>query len=291
MLAQYVNTKEEAYNNTLSYFPGSYFLHDNNDKIIIKNAIFECKKTWFGTVISPKMELNLPCGNLSTVTPEIYFNDNFKKIPFELLNQIIDFFKKVHQEQKTEAQAEIWYNLDEQKYFIHIHDQVATYASVERNNDIPNDFSMIKNVNVLNLHSHHEMSAFWSTTDDENDKGGILYAVIGDINNKIPSILFRTIANNYEFDIGIDKIFDIPENFEIKEYPRNDEWHNKVHIITNNDYINTYMNENNIIDVINKNNTISYIEEYLYDLIDVYSKLEKDEQQKIFNQILSVTKK
>lgn len=290
MIAEYVNNKEEIGNSALTYFPGRYFVHDNGN-IITKNAIFESKRTWFGNIITPKIDLDLPLGNLKTIEPEIKFHQNFQKIPFELLEKIVDFFRKVHQEQKTEAQAEIWYNKDTKQYFIHIHNQYATYASVERNNEISNDFSTVNNVNILNLHSHHSMPAFWSTTDDENDKGGILYCVIGNIEQKIPDMLFRTIINNYQFDIGIENIFEIPENIEFKTFERNNEWHDKVSIEIKNTFIYSSEVENDIQLINNKNNEISLVEEYLYDLIDVYSKLNKNEQEKIFRQILSVTKR
>ena len=64
---------------------------------------------------------------------------------------------------------------------------------------------------TIDVHSHHEMKAFFSKTDDADEGGFRIYAVLGRVNTKEPEIRVRVgIFRNY-WDIPASDVFELPE--------------------------------------------------------------------------------
>lgn len=53
---------------------------------------------------------------------------------------------------------------------------------------------------VLDLHSHHTMPAFFSSTDDRDERGGRFYAVIGRLDRPRPELILRLGAYGHWLD-------------------------------------------------------------------------------------------
>ncbi len=60
---------------------------------------------------------------------------------------------------------------------------------------------------ILDLHSHGNMSAFWSGTDDADEQGFRAYGVIGRLNER-PEIRLRLGVYGYRFPIPVGLLFD-----------------------------------------------------------------------------------
>jgi PRTRC genetic system protein A len=70
---------------------------------------------------------------------------------------------------------------------------------------------------IIEAHSHHNMSPFWSREDDKDEQGFRLYAVLGDI-FKRPRLRVRVGVYGYFHEIDASNIFDLPEGVYEHEY-------------------------------------------------------------------------
>jgi PRTRC genetic system protein A len=59
---------------------------------------------------------------------------------------------------------------------------------------------------ILELHSHGNMAAFWSATDDRDEQGACLYGVIGRLDSR-PEILLRAGIYGYRFPLPLSRLF------------------------------------------------------------------------------------
>lgn len=118
------------------------------------------------------------------------------KVPVQLLHDIIDFFKQVMatSKQEVEAMAHILWN-EKDGYHVAVPNQTISKAAVSYGNDHIKRGDII----ILDIHSHNTMGAFFSGTDNNDDKNGVYFsAVAGKLNNAIPDLVWR-------FNIGADK--------------------------------------------------------------------------------------
>ena len=68
---------------------------------------------------------------------------------------------------------------------------------------------------VADVHSHNDMDAFFSYTDDKDEKETRLFGVIGNIREPLPNIQFRASSGNSSVEISLEDIFDLKQ-----EYPK-----------------------------------------------------------------------
>jgi PRTRC genetic system protein A len=62
---------------------------------------------------------------------------------------------------------------------------------------------------LIELHSHHSMGAFWSGTDDKDEQGFKIYAVLGNIFRR-PTIRVRVGLYGYFLELPPQQIFALP---------------------------------------------------------------------------------
>lgn len=162
------------------------------------------------------------------------------KIPLEMFSQICSFFKKVMKDKgydkstnvsastgwraSNEAMAHILWNTETKQYEIGIPTQKVSTAAVDFSYDDVKEHHII----VVDVHSHNNMSAFWSPRDDKEDAKGIWYSgVVGTI-DKGPTTNWR-FSMNGEFrsmkfeDIYNGEFKDVQFDLEVPE-----EWMDKV---------------------------------------------------------------
>jgi PRTRC genetic system protein A len=60
---------------------------------------------------------------------------------------------------------------------------------------------------IFELHSHGNMRAFWSGTDDRDEQGACLYGVIGNLNHDKPEIRLRAGVYGYRAPLFIQQLF------------------------------------------------------------------------------------
>lgn len=161
-------------------------------------------------------------GYVSALTEEMNFLPA-GKIPFDMLEQLIEFFKSVMTIKKCdlEAMAHILWS-PEEGYHIAVPNQTISKASVTYD---WTDYLKPNDIIVLDIHSHNTMGAFFSGTDNNDDKKIIAYSgVVGQLDKPTPALVWRFNINERNRPATMEEIFDVPK----KEVSINPEWMEKV---------------------------------------------------------------
>lgn len=132
------------------------------------------------------------------------------KIPSKIYYQIKQFFIDIMDKvDGAEAYAQVYYDKYEKEYVVNIPEQTVAKASVTY--DKTKDLSSIDNeryIFVFEIHSHNTMGAFWSGTDDGDEKETKFYGVFGELNKETHAEKFRTMVDGKYFDLTRDHMFD-----------------------------------------------------------------------------------
>lgn len=158
---------------------------------------------------------------------------NNQKIPVQMLWDILEFFKKVmamvppggNGHGDYEAMAHIVWNKTTQSYRVAIPTQQVSKARVSY------DWSHVKEDEevILDIHSHNSMDAFFSSTDENDDKtyAGIS-GVAGRLDTNSPKVIWRFNAYKDKVpNLNMEDFFAMPEK---SASPEVDDWMGKVQI-------------------------------------------------------------
>lgn len=183
------------------------------------DGVYEVRKNSVGEFVARIAECNIP--GLESGLEEGY-TLFVPKIPISLLWDAIAFFKEIYKKYSSEVFLQFFYDEQEDEYFIHCPQQEVTGASVNYvNDDTVNDAIL-----VFEIHSHGNMGAFFSGTDDGDEKADRFYGVVGNVNDFLPEIKMRVIIGNEKVSIKICDLFDTDEQCFTGEFP--EEWLDRV---------------------------------------------------------------
>lgn len=152
------------------------------------------------------------------------------KIPVELLLKVQAFFKGVMARHKQKLEAMIWIVWNEERgYHLLVPKQTVGAASARYEwGDIPAG-TMV----VVDIHSHADMNAFFSGTDNNDDSNSIRYSgVIGHNSRPVPEMMFRFNFLGKYIEQKVDDIFCSPQ--PVVEAPPED-WYEQISL-----YSHTY---------------------------------------------------
>jgi len=62
---------------------------------------------------------------------------------------------------------------------------------------------------IMDIHSHGSMGAFFSCTDDSDEKGLRLYMVVGRLDTLLPEVELRLGVYGYFIPLSIEEVFDV----------------------------------------------------------------------------------
>ena len=164
------------------------------------------RKTIFNKEITVKVD-NLP---IKKVKVKENLNVLDYKIPVYFLQHIVNFFRYVETkaESSQEAMLLIGYSPDK-KYFLYCPTQEVSIASVtadigEFYKDNPGSYI------VLDVHSHgSSIGAFFSGTDNKDDKRDLYSLVIGSIKKNSFKYKLRLNISGVRFNMNINQIFNM----------------------------------------------------------------------------------
>lgn len=152
---------------------------------------------------------------------------NVPRIPANILVQIVSFFRKINRVYDSEVFVQVFYDFTKEEYFPHVPEQKVSGASVNYRNE--NEFQddpdkMI----VFEIHSHNTMGAFFSATDDADEKSDRFYGVVGRLQAYYPEMLIRLSTGGRKEAVEVDELFDIDadETHYAEVFPA--EWMSKV---------------------------------------------------------------
>lgn len=142
-------------------------------------------------------------GGLTELDPFVKFNCPL--VPAEILTTIWTLARMTAAIQPMESLFYLWLNEHGEWHFSKP-PQRATASSVEPTDQSPeSDYFKA----VIEVHSHHTMPTFWSSTDTAHENRFRVYAVLGDI-FKDAQILVRVGAWGYFVDLPAASIFELP---------------------------------------------------------------------------------
>jgi len=94
--------------------------------------------------------------------------------------------------------------------------QQATSISVTSDNSGDIDENIL-----CDLHSHGNMDAFWSETDDMDERNGRLYAVVGKVDSDKPEMRLRVGIYGYWMSLPVTALFaDDPQSIDLHQPPK-----------------------------------------------------------------------
>lgn len=177
--------------------------------VMAKNGLLEVRHSDLVTIVTrPKEVLGIATELKEGITL------NLPKLPFTLLNQTVSFFRGVCKKlnNPSESLVQIWWNRTEKAYHLHVPEQRVTGSSVNHNStfDRENDGNWY---HVMDIHCHGSMGAFWSGTDDHDERRVTterLFGVIGGILNPIPTWKWRMRTRDAFIDLNVADIWEIP---------------------------------------------------------------------------------
>jgi PRTRC genetic system protein A len=126
-----------------------------------------------------------------------------KRVPASLLEDALRICK-----QGFPNETLFWFNWSDE-WSIHIPDQQITTAST-----VPCDRHDKAGTRALiDLHSHARFSPFFSPTDDRDETGFRIYAVIGDL-DKTPAMSVRVGVYSHHFNVPTSTVFELPAGIQ-----------------------------------------------------------------------------
>lgn len=148
------------------------------------------------------------------------------KIPAEFWGQIVEFFRQVMKLKRADYEAHAWILWEPEKgYYISVPKQTVSKASVSFSYDA--EALPPGAVIVVDIHSHNTMGAFYSGTDNNNDKTGIYYSgVVGKITDDSYEWVMRFNMHETKMSCDLEDIFDMAE--EVPQVPK--AWLDQVQI-------------------------------------------------------------
>jgi PRTRC genetic system protein A len=130
------------------------------------------------------------------------------KIPIELFDQVVAFFKQVMEVKKSEVEAMIWICWDaESGYHLIVPDQRVSKASASYDwSSLPTGKTI-----VCDIHSHNTMGAFFSGTDNRDDQNNIGFSgVVGHLKSTNPQTVWRFNYRDKKIECELDDVFELP---------------------------------------------------------------------------------
>jgi hypothetical protein len=137
------------------------------------------------------------------------------RLPWEAFAQTVVFFREVNRLHRAEAYVQWWYRPEGAAspgspagYYPHVPLQDVSGGGVDHLGDHqPGDGS----IHVLDIHSHHTMDAYFSPTDDGDEKkSNRLFGVVGRIDKPIPASKWRACSAGTFLDLTMEDVVEIP---------------------------------------------------------------------------------
>lgn len=180
--------------------------------IFAGNGVYNVLKNDF-CIIYDKLDIEYNNSNLNKIDGNIIFKPNIPKPSIKYFIQIVEMFKYIYGEIKSELTINLYYNKTSRKFQLEVMDQKVSldessykYGPLEMNSNY---------IRYLQIHSHHSMPANFSPIDDNNEENSIMcfFGVIGKLNEYSDVFdvdkKFRIWTGLRFINVGFTQIFDI----------------------------------------------------------------------------------
>ncbi|MFR8333638.1 MAG: hypothetical protein ACLU9S_15810 [Oscillospiraceae bacterium] len=115
------------------------------------------------------------------------FTLTLPKIPMQLIGQLVAFFRSYMQDgEEYEAMAQIYWDKEQEEFFAYVPKQTVCKDEIEADlRDCPYD-NEERYLCYADIHSHNSMEAFFSSKDDQDERGTGPYFVVGELRPLFP---------------------------------------------------------------------------------------------------------
>lgn len=177
--------------------------------ILAANGVFEVRRNRIGLSARCVVEIKTPIMGLTEQLQEGYL-PLIPKLPFDLFQQIVVFFRDVNDAYHAEAYVQCWWDFDVQRYALHVPLQDISGGMVHHDGDMDKDLTGNK-VHAIDIHSHNTMGAFFSSTDDGDEaRYERMYGVVGQIDKMIPATKWRARTTGKFLDLTMEEVVELP---------------------------------------------------------------------------------
>ena len=186
--------------------------------VIAKNGLFHVSHSDIADIVSvPKEVVGVSVELRAGVTLKI------PRVPFELLAQVVAFFKMVEKLSGAEALVQVWWQCQEQRYELHVPEQSVSGGGVQHRSVFDQEQARTAAgeaiwLHVMDIHSHNTMGAFWSSVDDGDERKapeGRMFGVIGKIRQHMPECKWRIRTREGFMELRLDDIFVVDRKAEV----------------------------------------------------------------------------
>ena len=133
------------------------------------------------------------------------FDLTFPKPPVRLLWDAVGFFREVYTKYGTESLVRLVWDRSKDRHVLECPEQVVSRASVRFEKSALSDGKVV----VAEIHSHGNMRAGFSATDDSDELADRFYGVVGKLGSFLPEIRFRLSMGGAKLDVCPSDLFDI----------------------------------------------------------------------------------
>jgi PRTRC genetic system protein A len=154
-------------------------------------------------VIMPIETFNQPIRGLPALEPQLKFN--YPQIPKDILLSIWQQSCLAEDENKELIEILFYLEYRQQMWRLLVPSQIQRRDRCQPTH--PYHEALVE------LHSHGSMNAFFSATDNAEENGFRIYAVIGKLDTNHPEILVRIGVFGYLWTIEASQIFELPNFF------------------------------------------------------------------------------
>ena len=190
--------------------------------------VYERRTTDVGEFITPAGQCSKN-DQLDDIRPG--FRSMLPRIPYALMQQALCLFRTMMYRGKgqspMEALVHIYWDREEQKYFIHVPKQTVGPASVDAILDDEYLLDTDRYIHFADLHSHNRMPAAFSRTDDHDERPTGVYMVVGRLHRYFPEITVRISNGGHFLEIEPEQILEMPPD---TSFPA--EWLQQIHTVS-----------------------------------------------------------
>lgn len=175
---------------------------------LFKNGLFKKTKNSIGTFIHKVSDIPDTMGVEETCEISFERDESIPKIPYQIFQSILKFYKDVYKDIKSEVYTLIVWDKVNKDFFIHVPHQEVSGATVKYTNNV----EIYNNPDYLvycDFHSHNTMNAFFSSTDTKDEVAGRYFGVIGKIFDERPAMALKASFNRQGVLLNYQDLFDI----------------------------------------------------------------------------------
>lgn len=186
----------------------------NSVNFIYGDGRYLRRKNALGTFFRKVDDFNVP-GLEAGPAPS--FQLSLPKIPKSILKTQVSFYRNVMKHHNNaESYTIIFWDTLESKYVVDCPKQKISPGSVVYILD--EAYATDRYIQVVSCHSHNSMGAFFSSTDDRDERGDMCYMVMGELNKTTPAYKIRACLQGAQACfLEIEDLFDCTKaEFEVE---------------------------------------------------------------------------